>query len=1107
MGATADDVQSMVNPEDLQSALDAARDPDTIPAGGVQATTTEEAKAQARNLLARLPRTDAESASLRKDIEASAEASKNALRRAQQFLMQNPGLYFPSQAEMANRQAAALMHPNPGVGMAGAAGAQFGNLAAEKAAEAEAMRTGLISAAQSGIPIEEQVGKINETMNAARQKLLDMQTKQNTELARSAMTQLGRVAASPAANKRNLPQSNPGKIAMDELGPDAFMEDGVTFSPAYHQRVKEIEAANLAAQGARAGTDERPLTPEETADNANEVGVPAAPVGLPDYSRMSTPQRKQALQTENKMAEKEFEAYPEMDAQTQAALRGLDEFQSLNKVTHTGPDTQPFTLGGAHAGPHGVGVDLSQEHGGLDLNPVSWFNKFNSNFQTMNKLAANIVSTAIPAKGFGRVTNRDLNLFQQGSIGTDKAQATNDAIAQALRIRLQNDLDMHRFRNAYFGVHQSLKGADNAWQDYLNNNPIFDPNDPKQGVAGHYSLNPHRQGWQDYFRRKNSALESAPVENLEGHRQRLVDPVQGPRTSPAEIAEDNLPAIEHHAEGGEVGADQGESPDALRALLNGLTLKAAPQAEDPNSPATNFGGELLGGGALTAAALMALRRPQRLAELMERHPGLAASGIGALTGGIAGGISADEPGTYAGVGAVLGSPLRMAGSGAYERLARLADRVTGNSLTPGVRKAVDALNADTGGNFGQISSTLLKDRAMGVPSTVAEAAGPRSTGLAVAAMNKDTPESAALLKTLQDRQAGAPERAYDITNNALAPDNYMAKTKELTDALYSKAAPLYEQAFAQFPSVKSQALMEIMSTPSGQEAASRAFRMMQDQRMPIGQPDAAGMIQNPSLQYLDQVKRSLDDMILREEGSGPTYQATQQGRVLRKMRSDLVNELDSATAGANGVSPYREARNQYAGDLDVLDSLRAGREMFPKQTADEVRDTISKLDYSSRDAYRSGVAEGIFQQIQGLGPNRNAAQAVIANPKLQEKIAAIFDNPAQAQRFIQSLQREAAIFQSGKALTASGLKGQITSMQPRSVSTMLRHSLMTKNTAGDVASTLGTQSTDPDVKDKIARLRNIADSLRARAGHANFAGTTLAGAAPIAASPSPQEQQ
>src|SRR5204863_7053252 len=173
------------------------------------------------------------------------------------------------------------------------------------------------------------------------------------------------------------------------------------------------------------------------------------------------------------------------------------------------------------------------------------------------------------------------------------------------------------------------------------------------------------------------------------------------------------------------------------------------------------------------------------------------------------------------------------------------------------------------------------------------------------------------------------------------------------------------------------------------------------------------------------------------------YQATQQGRVLRQMRSQLVDELDKATMGPQGQpSPYRAARDQYSGASDIMDSLRAGRETFPKLTADDVRQTMAKLDYSSRDAFRSGVAEGIFQQIASLGPDRNAAQAVIANPKLHEKIAAIFDDPKQAGKFIEALQREAQIFQSGKAMTASGLKGQITSMQPTSVSTMLRNSLI-----------------------------------------------------------------
>ena len=120
---------------------------------------------------------------------------------------------------------------------------------------------------------------------------------------------------------------------------------------------------------------------------------------------------------------------------------------------------EPAYIGGIHAGPHGAGVDLTQERGGFNFNLYGWAKGFDANVQTMQKDAAQVVGQAIPAKGFGRVTNRDLNLFQSGSIGVDKTKDTNGRVAQALRIRLNNDLDRNMFMQAYAGVQPHVAGS------------------------------------------------------------------------------------------------------------------------------------------------------------------------------------------------------------------------------------------------------------------------------------------------------------------------------------------------------------------------------------------------------------------------------------------------------------------------------------------------------------------------------------------------------------------------------------------------------------------------------------------------------------------------
>jgi len=48
----------------------------------------------------------------------------------------------------------------------------------------------------------------------------------------------------------------------------------------------------------------------------------------------------------------------------------------------------------------------------------------------------------------------------------------------------------------YFTQNQHLNGAEQKWKEYIEANPIFDP-DP--ALEGQYALNKSRQGYKEYF--------------------------------------------------------------------------------------------------------------------------------------------------------------------------------------------------------------------------------------------------------------------------------------------------------------------------------------------------------------------------------------------------------------------------------------------------------------------------------------------------------------------------------------------------------------------------------------------------------------------------------
>jgi len=1085
-----------VSPEDVSDAADNSSDSGSAITSALSSIaippTTAEAQSYARKILDRSLSGASESGeqSLFKDLQSNAEGARAALRQARARLLAQQ--IDPQENRYA--QAAAFLAPT----RTGTFGENLSNYARTMQEQMAAQRQLEAQKAKGDLDLSLQQQGVDDNLLNARMKLQQLHEQQQGALANHALTTLG----------RSISAKGPGAAAASPFGKIAADEGLSRDSPEYIARVHELAQADLADKKARAGTDAAPVNPEEKLDYATQMGVPAD-VPTP-WSGKSTKTATSMQEAAAKDAQKRFDAYPAADAQTQAGLRAIDEFQALNAQTHTGPELAPKTLGGVHVGLHGVGADAG--HGeGWNVNPLSWFASFKPNIQRMDKLSSQLTSLAIPEKGFGRVTNMDMGIFQKGMLGTDKDKQTNDAIAQALKVRLQNDLDRHEFEQNFYQVHGHTNGAEAAWNKYLNDNPIFDPASAK---TTHPQLNPNRQSYRDYFAHHNQKGGAGQFSDVTDEDRQ--DPVFAGMTD-EEIHGAKQPAKAAggaigYADGGAVEEEEPEYRKLLNALKTGATFHALSGQEDKESPGANFGLEAAG-GAGTVAALLALARrtgASRLVPKLMESPTTQRALLGAGAGAVAGGASSQDADPTLDIlgggtsGALLGS---LAGLGAKYGIGaagRLADKVTGQSVGPGERRAIEAITSDNP-DWNSVASNLRADARAKIPSTLADI-GPRTQGLAASALTKDTPQTADFARDLAARQAGANTRVGDQINQALKPDPYLQQEQNLKTALYSNAKPLYDQAYAAFPAVKSQKLMELMNTPSGQEAAARAVRMMQDARVPIGQADATGMIRSPSLQYLDYVKRGLDDMINREEGSGINYQATSQGRILRQMRGDLVNEVDQATQLPNGQpGPWQQARAQYGGDLEVLDALRSGRDDFARMTPEDLKARVGNMSYAERDAFRSGVAEGLFQKLGNSAEGTNPAKKISSTPALQDKLGAIFDQPSEAVKFLSALDRESDLFEQSKPLLRAAGKAQADSVTAPSLVQVARGHMMSPGTASEIADTLSAGA-GPEAQAKIQRLQAAADRLKARADLGNSVGLPIAAGAAIGAVPTPNSQ-
>lgn len=365
----------------------------------------------------------------------------------------------------------------------------------------------------------------------------------------------------------------------------------------------------------------------------------------------------------------------------------------------------------------------------------------------------------------------------------------------------------------------------------------------------------------------------------------------------------------------------------------------------------------------------------------------------------------------------------LAGAGAAVAANAVANRLPGIRASTPEKRVIDMM-AERRLTPQMLAAQVRGLQRQGVPAMALDVGDPAVRALAESSLQESGgPNATEMLRRLRDRAAGQHERTSDQINTALKPDPYFEQLDKLHDNLYTNAAPLYEAAYKAHPAMQTQVLGELLSTPDGKKAVKNALRIMRNEGKKIGAADVTGMVRSPSLEFLDYVKRGLDQSIVTEEGSGANYKATPLGKSMRELRTKLVTELDTSTTDKKGKSLYAEARAQYAGDLEVLDALETGRSDYLKMAPDEAARKVKKMSFAEKDALRTGVAQGLFERIGTPSTDVNAARKVIGSPEMRKRLRPLFDNDKQYQLFETALTKEMELHDASKSTIAAGERG------------------------------------------------------------------------------------
>lgn len=416
----------------------------------------------------------------------------------------------------------------------------------------------------------------------------------------------------------------------------------------------------------------------------------------------------------------------------------------------------------------------------------------------------------------------------------------------------------------------------------------------------------------------------------------------------------------------------------------------------------------MGAGAAGHAIMRGLKgrkgKAAAIASLLERVLPKSAIGkmavSGALNGAVAGaGASQGDPGadalTQGAVGGILGPLGGLASKYGLGASRRGVDLLRGTAPRAADEKVLAALAKDVV-NPDDVVKRLAKDTRAGVPATIGDSAGKNTSALVEAVAGKPGRGPAELADKLEQRQATQGARVEQQVNKALKPSEYFSELDKLKDELYTNAKPMYEAAYKNATPIPVRDVSFLYDSKEGKTALKAAINLMNTRGIPIGKKDVLGNVKRLGLQPLDYTKQALDDMISKEESAG----STSRGSALRFMRNKLRDVLDNASPD------YKAARGQYAGDLEVLDALKSGREEFSKMTPKQVENLVGNMSFAEKDAYRTGVAQTLFEAIGKTPRGSNVAAKVVGTPALTDKLAPLFDKPKQAADFNSALMRE-----------------------------------------------------------------------------------------------------
>lgn len=460
-------------------------------------------------------------------------------------------------------------------------------------------------------------------------------------------------------------------------------------------------------------------------------------------------------------------------------------------------------------------------------------------------------------------------------------------------------------------------------------------------------------------------------------------------------------------------------------------------------PGTALATEFVGGAVPTAAAMMVpggqLPAAARLSALASRLPralrGTTAktAAAGTTTGAIAGSGTATEGNRMQGAlgggltGMIMGpafakaTDLSLAGGKNLYDIARRSPQTVEDRAMSKVMQAMSRDEMDPAA----LKAQMAKDRAMGTDAMLMDVSPSMQTlGEAVVTMpgSGRTKLGAPLAERLEEGRERVGERILQTVGKGV---DFTKEEASLVGKLRANADTVYDKAYAK-GAVNDPRIMRVLEDDTFKKAFNEAREIANKQARAaelrgedpkkfaltnVYEVDTDGNIVKvniPDVRTLDYMKRGIDALI--DKGYKGAGMSSAEATALRDLKKEFVKVIDA------NVPEYAAARAQYAGDIEVLDALRLGREKYltAKMLPEQARQLVGEMSVAERDALRAGVAQSALDKIMNAPQQVNAAQRVIGAPATRKRLEVLFDDPAEFKLFEAALEREADLFRNAQ---------------------------------------------------------------------------------------------